>query len=637
MNILQRCYVELPRSSGAFERSESFASGGPRSAAHHFHQDFLFQGSLPEMLKKLLAAGLILSAIGGAYVGYTKYDQHKFVSSITPHVKNVSLRLANALRYETESNTKITFKELFEKLETDISEIDKKLLDIQTASSPTYASITEPVLAYVKGTQELLRAFLLRTRKDLALSSAIDWADTSLSTAREANIYSREFALKAADKAMAVADKFTKERRDAAIELSAAATKMVALRTSAATYIDEDALVEVALLDKVAKQNAKEDRPASPQAASIPSEKGNTNTTVLIAHAGPLSGSIRHLGKDDENGVALAIDHANQKKLKIGDKTVTFKLMSEDDRADRRTGVRVAQNFVDAKVAAVIGHLNSGVSIPASDIYSKAGIPMITGSATNPAVTERGLKTVFRTIARDDQQGPAIAAFIAKSLKAQKVAIVDDQTAYGEGVSNELEKSLRAAGVTVVARESISDRQTNFRPILTKLKALQPDVVFHGGMDSTGGPMLKQARDLGIKATFAFGDGACTDEMATIAGIAAEGLICSQAGLPAAAASKEFQDSFKGKYGEIKQYAPYFYDGAMAVVEAMKKANSVDPAKFTPEIFNASFQGATGKVEFDAKGDRKRADVTIFTLHRGKIVPTAFIRGGELTTLDAQH
>ncbi len=353
--------------------------------------------------------------------------------------------------------------------------------------------------------------------------------------------------------------------------------------------------------------------------------------TVTIAHAGPLTGSIAHLGKDDENGVALAVAQANDKKITIDGKPVTFKMMSEDDQADPKVGTTVAQKLVDAKVAAVIGHLNSGVSIPASEIYSKAGIPMISGSATNPALTERGMKTVFRTVGRDDQQGPAIASYIAAQLKAKKVAIIDDKTAYGEGIANEVEKTLKGAKVNIVGRERTTDKETDFKAILTKIKAKNPDVVFHGGMDATGGPMLKQARELGIKATFAFGDGACTDEMGKLAGQAAEGMVCSQAGLPREAASKDFVGAFTGKFGDIKQYAPYFYDATNAVIEAMKKANSTDPAKFAPEIFNDSFTGATGTVAFDAKGDRKDAEMTIFKLEGGKVKPIAIVKGGVST------
>src|SRR4051812_26907880 len=201
-------------------------------------------------------------------------------------------------------------------------------------------------------------------------------------------------------------------------------------------------------------------------------------TTVTIAHAGPLTGSIAHLGKDDENGVALAVEQANQQKITLDGKPVTFKMQSEDDQADPKVGTTVAQKLVDAKVAAVVGHLNSGVSIPASEIYNKAGIPMISGSATNPTLTERGLKTVFRTVGRDDQQGPAIAAYIAHELKAKKVALIDDKTAYGEGLANEVEKTLKADKVNVVSRERTTDKETDFKAILTKIKGKNPDVVF---------------------------------------------------------------------------------------------------------------------------------------------------------------
>jgi ABC-type branched-subunit amino acid transport system substrate-binding protein len=243
----------------------------------------------------------------------------------------------------------------------------------------------------------------------------------------------------------------------------------------------------------------------------------------------PLTGSIAHLGKDDENGARLAVDEHTARKMKIGGKTVKFELMSEDDQADAKMGPVLAQKFADAKVAGVAGHLNSGVSIPASAVYNQAGIPMISGSATNPKLTEQGFKTIFRTVGRDDQQGPAVAQYLA-NMKIKKIAIADDATAYGEGIANEVEKTLKAAGVQVVAREKATDKSTDFKAILTKMKGKAPDAIFYGGMDATGGPMLKQARELGIKSVFSFGDGACTEEMSKLAGAAAEGLICSQAG-----------------------------------------------------------------------------------------------------------
>ncbi len=378
------------------------------------------------------------------------------------------------------------------------------------------------------------------------------------------------------------------------------------------------------------KEESAQNAPAQTAAPAAPAE-----VTVTIAHAGPLTGSIAHLGKDDENGVHLAIDQANAKHLVIGGKPVKFVMDSEDDQADPATGTTVAQKLVDAKVAAVIGHLNSGVAIPASEIYAKAGIPMISGSATNPTLTERGLKTVFRTVGRDDQQGPAIASYIASQLKAKKVAVVDDKTAYGEGLADEVEKTLKGDKVRIVGRSHTTDKETDFRALLTRIKSERPDVIFHGGMDATGGPMLKQARELGIKATFAFGDGACTDEMGKLAGKAAEGMVCSQAGLPREAASKDFVDAFTKQYGEIKQYAPYYYDATNAVIEAMKKADSTDPAKFAPELFNVSFDGATGHVQFDSKGDRKDAEMTIFKMENGKVTPIAIVKNGKTSPFEA--
>src|SRR5437899_1516538 len=371
-----------------------------------------------------------------------------------------------------------------------------------------------------------------------------------------------------------------------------------------------------------------------PKKAEAPKAPAEDVMTVKIGHAGPLTGGIAHLGKDDENGVHLAVDEATAKKIKIGGKTVKFEMMSEDDQADPKMGPTIAQKFVDAKVAGVVGHLNSGVTIPASAVYNQAGLPVISGSATNPKLTEQGFKVVFRTVGRDDQQGPAVAAYVANELKAKKVAIADDATAYGEGLANEVEKTLKAAGVQVVTREKTNDKATDFKAILTKMKGKNPDVIFYGGMDATGGPMIKQARELGIKSVFAFGDGACTSEMSKLGGAASEGLICSQAGIPTQMASKEFQTAFNAKYGEVKQYAPFFYDAANILIAAMQKADSTDPAKYLPELQKISYDGSTGHIEFDSKGDRKDAEMTIFQMKGGNVVPVAIIKAGKTTKLD---
>jgi branched-chain amino acid transport system substrate-binding protein len=367
--------------------------------------------------------------------------------------------------------------------------------------------------------------------------------------------------------------------------------------------------------------------PAAPAAPAAPVEEV---LVVKLGHAGPLTGGIAHLGKDNENGARLAVEQANAKGVTLGGKKVKFELLGEDDQADPKLGPTIAQKFADAKVAGVVGHLNSGVTIPASAVYNQAGIPMVSGSATNPKLTEQGFKNIFRLVARDDQQGPAVAQFL-QSMKVKKVAVVDDATAYGEGLANEVEKTLKAAGIQIVAREKTNDKATDFKAILTKMKGRGPDAVFYGGMDATGGPMLKQARELGIKSVFSFGDGACTDTMKQLAGDAsAEGLICSQAGLPVVAASKEFLDGYKAKFNvDPIIYAPFTYDAANVMIEAMKKADSPDPAKYLPELHKIAYAGATGPIAFDDKGDRKNAEVTIFTMKAGKLEPVAVVQGGK--------
>jgi branched-chain amino acid transport system substrate-binding protein len=355
---------------------------------------------------------------------------------------------------------------------------------------------------------------------------------------------------------------------------------------------------------------------------------------IKIGSVAPLTGGIAHLGKDNENGVRLAIDEANAAGITIGGQKVKFEIMTEDDQADPKIGNTVAQKLVDAKVAGIVGHLNSGTTIPASAIYNGANIPMISGSATNPALTEQGFKGVFRVVARDDQQGPAVANYLLQS-KPKTVAVVDDATAYGEGLANEVEKTLKAAGVKVLPREKGTDKTVDWKAVLTKIKGKKPDAVFYGGMDATGGPLLKQARELKLTAVFGFGDGACTDKMAELAGAAAEGLVCSQAGIPVQASGKKFLDAYKAKFNvDPILYAPFTYDAAKLLIAAMQKADSPDPAKYLPALAASNLDGASGNIQFDEKGDRKDAEITIFTLKDGKVAPTAIIKGGKSMTLD---
>ncbi|MBL8395049.1 MAG: branched-chain amino acid ABC transporter substrate-binding protein [Candidatus Accumulibacter sp.] len=376
----------------------------------------------------------------------------------------------------------------------------------------------------------------------------------------------------------------------------------------------------VALIGCGKKEEPKAAAPAPAPAAAAPAPK--PEMVVKIGHVAPLTGPIAHLGKDNENGARLAVEDANAKKLEIDGKVVKFELLGEDDQADPKTGTVVAQKLVDAKVAGVVGHLNSGTTIPASAIYNQAGLPQISPSATNPKYTQQGFNTTFRVMANDIQQGSVVGSYAVKDMGAKKVAIIDDRTAYGQGLADEVEKAAKAGGATIVAREFTNDKATDFKAILTKIKAKNPDVIFLGGMDAVGGPMLKQIKELGIKAKFTTGDGGCSPELIKLAGPASEGVICTQAGLPVDKLpnGQKFVEDFTKKYGQIQIYSPYSYDAVMVLVDAMKRANSADPVKYLPEVGKTSYDGVTGKVEFDEKGDIKNGAITVFEIKDGKLV-----------------
>src|ERR1700712_656158 len=192
---------------------------------------------------------------------------------------------------------------------------------------------------------------------------------------------------------------------------------------------------------------------------------------VKIGHVAPLTGGIAHLGKDNENGARLAVEEINAKGLVVGGQKITLELDPQDDAGDPRQATQVAQKLVDDKVVAVVGHLNSGTTIPASKIYSDAGITQISPSATNPAYTQQGFKTAYRVVATDAEQGPALATYAGTTLKAKSVAIVDDASAYGQGLADEFEKKSKALGIKVLSHDATNDKAVDFRAILTKIKA----------------------------------------------------------------------------------------------------------------------------------------------------------------------
>ena len=338
-------------------------------------------------------------------------------------------------------------------------------------------------------------------------------------------------------------------------------------------------------------------------------------TEVKIGHVAPLTGSIAHLGKDNENGARLAIEEINKSGLTIDGKKVVLTLVPEDDAEDPKTATQVAQKLVDAKVAGVVGHLNSGTSIPASKIYSDAGITQISPSATNPDYTKQGFKTTYRLVATDAQQGPALANYVVGTLKAKTVAIIDDSTQYGKGLADEFEKTIKAAGVKVVTREASNNKATDFKAILTKIKGSKPDVIMYGGMDATGGPLTKKAAELGIKAKVVGGDGMCTEKLAELAGEAVVNVTCSEAGMALSkmAQRADFQKRYKERFNsDVQIYAPFTYDAVYVLVDSMKRSNSTDPAKILAAMPDTKMQGLVGNIAFDNKGDMKEGVITLY-------------------------
>ena len=345
---------------------------------------------------------------------------------------------------------------------------------------------------------------------------------------------------------------------------------------------------------------------------------------VKIAHVGPITGPIAHIGKDNENGARMAIEELNAKGITLDGKKTRFVLMAEDDASDPKQATAVAQKLVDAKVAGVIGHVNSGTSIPASKIYYDAHIPQISPSTTSAKYTQQNFDTTFRVVASDAQLGSALGRYAAKTLHAKTAAVIDDRTAYGQGLAEEFTKAAKAAGMTIVSTQYTNDKATDFNAILTSFKARKPDVVFFGGLDAGGGPMLRQMKQLAIKAKFMGGDAICTSDLPKLAGdgIGNDQVVCAEAGGVEESARKgldDFKTAYKQKYGkDVVIYAPYTYDAVMTMVEAMQKAKSADPKKYLPELAKIHHKGVTGMISFDAKGDIKDGTITLYTYRDGQ-------------------
>lgn len=341
---------------------------------------------------------------------------------------------------------------------------------------------------------------------------------------------------------------------------------------------------------------------------------------VKIGHAGPVSGSLAHLGKDNENGARLAIDELNAKGVTIGGRKVRFELLAEDDAGDPKQGSAVAQKFCDAKVHGVVGHLDSGTSMAASKIYNDCGIPSISPSATNPKLTSQGFKTSFRLMADDGALGAGLATAAARDLSVKKVAVVDDGSAYGKAIAEAFKANARNNGIQVVAEKVITSQSTDFSSILDSIRSARPDAIFFGGMDAQAGPMLRQMEGKGMSdVKFLGGDGMCTTNLQALSGGAKTlgNAFCAEAGTPVT--KMPGGDSWKKRYdskfpGQFQLYSPYSYDAVYVLVDAMVRAKSTDPKVYGRELFNVNHKGVTGQISFTSSGDPMRSGMTIYRM-----------------------
>lgn len=359
---------------------------------------------------------------------------------------------------------------------------------------------------------------------------------------------------------------------------------------------------------------------ASP-AAPAPAAAADTSPLVVrIGHAAPLTGPQAHLGKDNENAIRLAIDELNASDFRIGGRVTRFELVSEDDMADPRTATQVAQKLVDDGVQGVIGHLNSGTSIPASKIYHDAGLVQISPSATAIAYTAQGFPGVFRVMANDSQQGTQLARYAVETLGKKQLAIIDDRTAYGQGLADVFEKTAIGLGATIVKREYTTDKASDFNAILTNVKGSGAELLFYGGMDAQGAPMVKQMRALGMNVPLMGGDGLYTAEFLKLAGSDADGVIGSLPGIPLDQMSggPAFRQAFEAKYGVIQLYAPYVYDAMRTLATAMQQAGSSEPAQYLPALKTIRYPGLTSTIEFDEKGDLRHSPVSLYQVKEGR-------------------
>ena len=330
----------------------------------------------------------------------------------------------------------------------------------------------------------------------------------------------------------------------------------------------------------------------------------DASAQVKLGVAGPITGGSATFGAQLKNGVEQAIEDINGAGGILRQK-IQAPPMVGDDRADPKEGVSVANKFVGEGVKFVVGHFNSGVTIPASEVYQENGILEITPAATNPKVTDRNMWNIFRTCGRDDQQGGVAGAIVAEKFKGKRVAMVHDKTTYGQGLADETRKTMNAKGLKEVLYEGVNIGDKDYSALVSKIKAARADLVYWGGLHDTGGLILRQLRDQGVKATFMGGDGMADDEFATIAGPGAEGTLMTFSPDPrTTAANKQIVEVFRKKGFEPQAYTLYSYAAVQIIKQAAEQANTLDPKKVADVMHSGkTFNTVLGEMSYDKNGD----------------------------------
>jgi branched-chain amino acid transport system substrate-binding protein len=355
--------------------------------------------------------------------------------------------------------------------------------------------------------------------------------------------------------------------------------------------------------------------PALAVAASLAVADGAA-AQIKLGVAGPITGGSAAFGAQLKQGAEQAVADINAAGGILGQKIV---ISVGDDRADPKEGVSVANKFVGDGIKFVVGHFNSGVTMPSSEVYQENGILMVTPSATNPKITERKMWNVFRTCGRDDQQGAVAGDYIAKNFKGKRIAVVHDKTTYGQGLADETRKTMNAKGIKEVFHEGVNKDDKDFTALVSKLKAANPDLVYWGGLHDTGGLILRQMRDGGLKAPLMGGDGITSDEFAVIAGPGAVGTLMTYGPDPRKRdIAKAVVEKFRAKKFEPEAYTLYSYAAVEILKQAAEAAKSLDPKKVAAEMNSGrTFKTVLGDLSYDKKGDITRLDYVMYTWRKG--------------------